>query len=455
MALRFLARDGSRRLPRRPSQLYHSSPQSSHQWSSISRFKHTLSQETFAQIHTILPEISARNAHCSNPNWGKQVLAQMNSAIGSSFYGTNLGFRVCLQESVSKARTCSHGALSRHALRNLELSRHTIRESFLAKPSSCHGSSRSFCSFNIQASSKHAVSLPKHEASKSTLFKGISTDAIAKRLKFSPSSIKQPIEGLKKTASQYKDVAGLQVEAFWKRNVMVLVGAAGILACFLLWQIMYGVANLFVSFSEGMAKFGFLAMAAATVAFAAMALRARYTINPDKVYRIAMRMLNTSAAALEVLGPPLTGTDLRAYVMSSGGLKLKNFKPRFGSRRCFLIFPIQGSDKKGLVSAEVKKKKGKYEFKMLAVDVAIPGAEQRLFLVGDELEYKVGGGLLGQLRDPIFKAMAAQEEFDAQDEKEEEEEEKAEEARQLQEVKDEEVRRNEEIERLERESLNK
>lgn len=96
-----------------------------------------------------------------------------------------------------------------------------------------------------------------------------------------------------------------------------------------------------------------------------------------------------------------------------------------------------------------------YEFKMLAVDVAIPGAEQRLFLVGDELEYKVGGGLLGQLRDPIFKAMAAQEEFDAQDEKEEEEEEKAEEARQLQEVKDEEVRRNEEIERLERESLNK
>lgn len=75
-----------------------------------------------------------------------------------------------------------------------------------------------------------------------------------------------------------------------------------------------------------------------------------------------MRMLNTSAAALEVLGPPLTGTDLRAYVMSSGGLKLKNFKPRFGSRRCFLIFPIQGSDKKGLVSAEVKKKKGKVMF---------------------------------------------------------------------------------------------
>ena len=88
-------------------------------------------------------------------------------------------------------------------------------------------------------------------------------------------------------------------------------------------------------------------------------MRARYTINPDKVYRIVMRTLNTSASALEVLGPPLTGTDLRAYVMSGGGLKLKNFKPMLGSRRCFLLFPIHGAERKGLVSVEVKKKKGK------------------------------------------------------------------------------------------------
>jgi hypothetical protein len=89
-----------------------------------------------------------------------------------------------------------------------------------------------------------------------------------------------------------------------------------------------------------------------------MYARARITINPDKVYRIAMTKLNTSAAILEVMGAPLAGTDVRAYVMSGGGPKLKDFKLRVGGKRCFLIFPIKGSERKGLVSVEVKKKKG-------------------------------------------------------------------------------------------------
>lgn len=71
-----------------------------------------------------------------------------------------------------------------------------------------------------------------------------------------------------------------------------------------------------------------------------------------------MRKLNTSAGILEVMGAPLSGTDLRAYIMSGGGLRLKNFKPRLDKKRCFLIFPIRGSERKGLVSVEVKKKKG-------------------------------------------------------------------------------------------------
>ena len=71
-----------------------------------------------------------------------------------------------------------------------------------------------------------------------------------------------------------------------------------------------------------------------------------------------MTRLNMSAGILEVMGAPLTGTDLRAYVMSGGGIALKKFKPRIRSKRCFLIFPITGSERKGLVSVEVKKKKG-------------------------------------------------------------------------------------------------
>lgn len=91
-------------------------------------------------------------------------------------------------------------------------------------------------------------------------------------------------------------------------------------------------------------------------------VRSRLTINPDRVYRIAMRKLNTAPGILEVMGAPLAGTDLRAYVMSGGGLTLKNFKPKFRRKRCFLIFPVHGSEKKGLVSVEVKKKKGEVCF---------------------------------------------------------------------------------------------
>ena len=92
--------------------------------------------------------------------------------------------------------------------------------------------------------------------------------------------------------------------------------------------------------------------------FKGLYIRSRLTINPDKVYRIAMRKLNTSAGILEVMGAPLTGTDLRAYVMSGGGFSLKKFKPKLRGKRCFLIFPIRGSERRGLVSVEVKKKKG-------------------------------------------------------------------------------------------------
>lgn len=92
--------------------------------------------------------------------------------------------------------------------------------------------------------------------------------------------------------------------------------------------------------------------------FKGLYIRSRLTINPDKVYRMAMTRLNTSAGILEVMGAPLSGSDLRAYVMSGGGLTFKKFKPSVRSRRCFLIFPIRGSEKKGLVSVGVKKKKG-------------------------------------------------------------------------------------------------
>ncbi|CAI9091916.1 OLC1v1027036C1 [Oldenlandia corymbosa var. corymbosa] len=227
---------------------------------------------------------------------------------------------------------------------------------------------------------------------------------------------------VKNVASKYREAVGLQIDAFWKRNSLVLVGAGGVVVCITLWRIMFGIANTFVGLSEGMAKYGFLALSTAIVAFFGLYLRSRYTINPDRVYRMAMRKLNTSAGILEVMGAPLTGTDLRAYVMSGGGIALNKFKPRLRSKRCFLIFPIRGSERKGLVNVEVKNKKGQYDMKLLAVDIPMArGPDQRIYLVGDDEEYRVGGDIISELRDPVVKALAASKEFEDLDDQEDEE----------------------------------
>lgn len=72
------------------------------------------------------------------------------------------------------------------------------------------------------------------------------------------------------------------------------------------------------------------------------------------------------------------------------------------------------------------------------------GPDQRLFLIGDEEEYRVGGGLISELRDPVVKAMAAAKEFEARDIKEDKEDAE----RELAEA---ERKRREEVEKIERE----
>ncbi|KAK4382913.1 hypothetical protein Sango_2826000 [Sesamum angolense] len=261
---------------------------------------------------------------------------------------------------------------------------------------------------------------------------------------FAKKVVENPALAVKNTFARYREAVGLQIEAFWKRNYLTVLGAGGVVVCILLWRVLFGIANTFIGFSEGMAKYGFLALSSAIVAFTGLYFRSKYTINPDKVYRMAMRKLNTSAGILEVMGAPLTGTDLRAYIMSGGGVTLKNFQPSLRSKRCFLIFPIRGSERKGLVSVEVKKKKGQYDMKLLAVDIPMAsGPDQRLFLIGDEEEYKIGGGLISELRDPVVKALAATKEFEARDAMEDEEDA----ARELQEA---ERRHREEVEKLEK-----
>lgn len=56
------------------------------------------------------------------------------------------------------------------------------------------------------------------------------------------------------------------------------------------------------------------------------------------------------------MGAPVTGSPLRAYVMTGGGLRMKGLLPRWRSRRIQMIFPLTGADRRGLVSLEAKKR---------------------------------------------------------------------------------------------------
>lgn len=85
---------------------------------------------------------------------------------------------------------------------------------------------------------------------------------------FAKKIFEKPASAVAATFSRYREALGLQIEAFCRRNYLFLLGAGAVMACALLWRIMFGIANSFVGFSEGMAKYGFLALSSAIVAFA-------------------------------------------------------------------------------------------------------------------------------------------------------------------------------------------
>lgn len=56
------------------------------------------------------------------------------------------------------------------------------------------------------------------------------------------------------------------------------------------------------------------------------------------------------------MGAPLVGSELRASVLTGGGVRFKGWWPRYRSRRVQMMFPLKGRDKRGLVSLEAKKR---------------------------------------------------------------------------------------------------
>lgn len=71
---------------------------------------------------------------------------------------------------------------------------------------------------------------------------------------------------------------------------------------------------------------------------------------------ISKQLPQVPAGVLEVMGAPLAGSNLRASVLTGGGLYFKGWRPKLRSRRLQMMFPLTGSARKGLVSLECKKK---------------------------------------------------------------------------------------------------
>lgn len=232
----------------------------------------------------------------------------------------------------------------------------------------------------------------------------------------------------------------LQLQAAWQvYGTYVMVGAAGV-GVYALWRSMYGVAGWFVDLSETMAEAGFLGLAISLGVLGAMWTRSLYHVEPDAAYRLAMRALNAHAGALELLGAPVIGSEVRAFVQSGGKLRMSSrWRPKFASRRIHMIFPVKGTEARGIASLEVKKRvrfpRSQMEIKLLAVDLpnSRSGELGRVFVVGDTAAYSRGSrgaGLMSELRDPLLRVMGAEGDFNAEDDADEEAE-AAEEARKL------------------------
>jgi len=214
----------------------------------------------------------------------------------------------------------------------------------------------------------------------------------------------------------------MHIEAFWARNVRYLAVGAAAVGAIVLWRAMFRTASLFVNLSHSVAEYSMLLLSLALAGFALLWLQRLYTISPDRVYAMAMRRLNREPGVLEVFGAPLTGTHVRAYVTAGGGLRIKNFRPKLASHRLHLVFPIKGSERRGLVSVNAKKMvsfpTASIKFKLLAIDVAdTAGDTQRIYLEGNDRIYGKGSGkgLMRELRDPLLEALTARDQYDEED----------------------------------------
>ncbi|GBF95546.1 hypothetical protein Rsub_08527 [Raphidocelis subcapitata] len=167
--------------------------------------------------------------------------------------------------------------------------------------------------------------------------------------------------------------AALQGAALWQAHSGKITAAAALGAAYLLYCLALPAAGLLTDAPERhplAARAAAAAACAAVVAGGAAWARARGAVRADRVYRLAMLKLNADPGVLEVMGAPLAGSPVRAEITSGGGVYLRDaLWPRRRPRRLQMAFRVAGPARDGTAFVTVRRVKGKYDFKLLAVEL--------------------------------------------------------------------------------------
>ncbi|CAI5469961.1 unnamed protein product [Closterium sp. Yama58-4] len=221
--------------------------------------------------------------------------------------------------------------------------------------------------------------------------------------------LEHPRTALHRIAWQYRDAAALQVEAFWRNHSLLLLSAGGVSLSLLLWGCSFRLASLFLTMPPNSLGLPYLLASCTAVAALGGAVRAHTSISPAAAYRMAMCALNTHAGVLEVLGAPLVGAPVRAYVQGGGGIVLSGMAVRAAPRDCWLVFPVRGAEGRGVVQVHVHRHNGQYDLQLVAVDVAAGSAgSECVMVVGDHAALTRAQPLLQGLRHALDNVQGRQ-----------------------------------------------
>eukprot|EP01025_Chloroclados_australasicus_P051815 TRINITY_DN6038_c1_g1_i1.p1 TRINITY_DN6038_c1_g1~~TRINITY_DN6038_c1_g1_i1.p1 ORF type:complete len:363 (-),score=42.85 TRINITY_DN6038_c1_g1_i1:144-1232(-) len=224
-----------------------------------------------------------------------------------------------------------------------------------------------------------------------------------------PTQVKDVLEGSGKPGSFSRQMS------FWATNIWYEHSTTFISIGLLLSGYLAFSSLSSSEFFQQFSPYIVMGVGLAFVVLVNVLVRRYNSLSPESVYRMTMQRLHKHPGVLEVLGSPVVGSQSRAYVMSGGEIRMKGIYPSRRSRRLQMIFPLKGPERRGIVSVEAKKLKGRYYFKLISLDIPSPsGGEERVFILGNQALYE-RGHVMNELRVPFIQSLSLQDEYDLED----------------------------------------